>query len=393
MVTIYHQLGHRYQWSLDSIRDDKSGEGVICAPRYMPPTTVQDLPASLRSVSLFDPQFFLPSSKKGSLADYNFFPAVIADGFSTSQYGPELAQESAHACTQFQCSNGFKYCVIPTRHREGSPSDFIDSQMMLFVEPFLRSYSQQGPDRPLLLQLVLNDTMLKDPQFSNSVLNWVTGIGELAGVYLIPQMHRTSKQIDDIDSMWSLLHFIHALRQNNLDVVVGYVNTEALLLLAADPTGVTLGSYENLRMFNLRAFEDEDQGPVHGPNARIYVSTLLQWIDYQYIGAITREIPAGDFFDDTQYRIQMFEPSYNWHFTKPEPYKHYFAVFSSQLRRFSSLPLPQRIARIGKACREANARFGELEQMGVVFDKDSDGHHLPRWITALNQFGKDVGLA
>ena len=210
---------------------------------------------------------------------------------------------------------------------------------------------------------------------------------------LIPEIRRTSKQIDDIDSLLSLLQLIHALRQNNLEVIVGYVNTEALLLLAADPTGLTVGSYENLRMFNLRAFEEDDQGLMRGPSARIYVSTLLQWIEHQYIGAITREIPPEEFFDHTRYRIQMFEPSYNWHFTKAEPYRHYFAVFAPQLRYFANLTMSQRFVNLREVCENAYSRFMELEQRGIIFDRDSDGHHLPRWLTVLNQFGKDHGLS
>jgi len=326
------------------------------------------------------------------LPEFNFFPDVVAVGFSTSQYTDDLALKSAQACVQFQCSHQFRYCIIPTRHREGSPADYIDQQMALFVQPFLKAHSENTPGRPLLLQLILNETMLKDQQFSNQILNWVTGIEELSGIYLIPQIHRIAKQVDDIDSMLSLLKFIYALRQNNLEVIAGYVNTEAFPLLAADPTGITLGSYENLRMFNLRAFEDEEKGPTRGPNARIYVSRLLQWVDHQYIGAIIREIPPHEFFDDTRYRIQMFQPSYNWHFNKPEPYKHYFAVFAGQLLRSADLPLSHRLRDVISACSKAYERFGELEQRGIIFDRDSDGHHLPRWITALNQFGKEYGL-
>lgn len=392
MVKILHQLGFRQNWNFDSLSADESGSGVICAPRYMTPSEIEQMPSELRSSSLFDPQFFIPSSKRGKLPEYDFFPEQVAsEGFSTTDYSSEVAGESAKRCLAFQDAHGFESLVIPTRYREATPSDFIESQSALFVEPFLKAISQSTYETSVLLQVILNDSMLKDEKFSNDILNWVTGIPEISGIYLIPQHTSRAKQITDIDYLLALMRFIYALRQNSMEVTVGYLNTESVPLLAADPTAVTIGGYENLRMFSIKAFEADDGSGGRGPKARIYVSKLLQWISHEYIGAIKQVVDNIDeFFDDSAYRVSMFEPSYNWHFAKPEPYKHYYSVFSKQLERLGAIGFPDRVDIVLEECRSALQQHEALEKSGIVFDTESGSSHLGPWITALNLFSKEI---
>ena len=88
----------------------------------------------------------------------------------------------------------------------------------------------------------------------------------------------------------------------------------------------------------------------------------------------------------------MFKPEYNWHFSKPQPYMHHFAVFAKQLGEVGRLRGRSRFRAVLDLCEKAADEFRHLEEEGVVFDADSDGHHLARWITALNFFGKERGL-
>jgi hypothetical protein len=40
---------------------------------------------------------------------------------------------------------------------------------------------------------------------------------------------------------------------------------------------------------------------------------------------------------------------------------------------------------------EALDIYSKIAHSGIVLDSESDGSHLPHWLTALNEFGKDVG--
>lgn len=388
MAKIYHQLGFRYNWNLEYIGENNTEEGVICAPRYMSPNFIQSMPESLIKKSLFDPQFFIPDSKRGSLVEYDFFPQNIANGFDTFDYSPTQAFESAIKCVDFQAATNFEKIILPVRFVEANPSDFIETQNELFIEPFLKAYSKLKPSQPLLLQLVLNGSMITDIEFRSMLLNWITGMSEIQGVYLIPKVERTNKQIRDIDYLVDILRFIKTLRENDMDVVLGYQNTESIVMLCADPTAITIGSYENLRMFKLNAFKNEEEGG-RGPVARIYSTKLLQWIEHQYKGTISRVVGnISEYFDESIYNITMFEPSYKWHFGKPDPYKHYFSVFSKQFNKLNRSNIKDTIKYVKLDIENAMEENNRLRDAGIIFDINSDGSHLGPWLTSINSFNK-----
>jgi hypothetical protein len=385
MTRLLHQLGHRYQWSIDSLAQDSTGDGCICAPRYMARTLVQKLPAALRAQSLFDPQFFLPNSSRGKLATYPFFPQVVAGGFSTTEWTDQMALQCARDCLSFQESCEFSAVVVPTRFREGMPTSFIEEQDRMFVVPFLQAADEAQVRRSKLLQLIVTDFMLKDAAYRTDLLNWATRYSEFAGVYLIYHVHDRNKQITDTDFLMGLMGFVAALKEAGLLVMVGYANTEGALLACAGADVITMGSYENLRMFSHDAFDEPSERPIRGPNARVYVPRLLQWVEYGYLGAIRRVV--GDFdsyIEDSQYRVSMFRPDYNWHFTKPEPYKHFFTVYSRQLRRLFAAPSGDLCAAFLEECQSALSEHDALRQSGVYLDPDSSGQHLNSWISVLN---------
>lgn len=392
MIEILHHLGHRWSWNLRSMVDDGSGDGTIIGARYVDMKKALAMSEGIRIASLFDPQFYMPGHAAGKLGTYPFFPANLTDDYSTSDFEEGHAAICAESCLAFQNDCNFKYCVIPTHYRQGSAREIIDSQTSLFVQPFLDVYARQGLEKPLLLQLILTGQMLKDSTFSTEILNWVTGLQSISGLYLIVESSGNSKQIEDIDLLTALLDFIFGLRQSGMEVITGYVNTEALLLLAADITGVGIGSYENLRRFGLRPFQlpQEGGGP---PNVRLYSPKLLQWIDHNYIGALHRMgFNPNALFGDSPYCVTMLQPSYEWWVSKSEPYMHYFSVFSSQLRAISELPLASRIPALQSTMTLALEEFDRIRTAGIILDADSGAKHVPAWLTALNLFAGSHGL-
>jgi hypothetical protein len=271
------------------------------------------------------------------------------------------------------------------------PTDFIRSQESQFIDPFLKVIRKQGVTKEVVLQLVLNDDMIKDEEYSSDLLNWITGLDEIAGIYLITEVSSRSKQIKDIDFLFSYLKFINALSMNNFKVILGYLNCESILLSIANPHIMTIGSYENTRRFNISAFEDKEDTRQQGPTARIYISKLLQWMDHRYLGAIKRVNNDLDFFDKNAYQAEMFEPTFNWHFGRPQLYKHYFIVFSEQLNSVSNIENVKRYKKVCTIIKSAIENYSFFEEKGIIFDPDSDGSHLYAWITAANQFAAAQG--
>ena len=386
-MDVYHQAGHNSVWNLGSLIEDGAGSGIIFSPVNDRADKILGISDEIKKVSFFDPQLYLPKSIKGKLSSFEYFPSNFSKSFTTGDFDKEK-REIAKRCLDFQLKNQFKYLVIPSRYYEVLPSNFYEQCEDHLIEPFLGYYQDTKAQNEILLTFIVKQELLMNDERRNELLNWLTGIHDIDGVYLIFENNFLSKQIKDSAYLYNALILIHSLKINELKVHVGYTNIEGLLYSIADPNSVAMGSYENLRQFDIKRFEDKEKGQVRPPNPRLYSRPLFQLMDYGYKDGITKLYSDWNrVFEDSRYKPLMFKPEYNWHFTKPEPYKHYFLLFSSQVR---SLPsnIVDRIILLKGSFQKAVQVFKEIESAGVYLDDDSNGSHLPFWLTTISMFEK-----
>jgi hypothetical protein len=391
-LQVFHQAGHITKWNIDSFREDRVGDGIIIAPRYLKKEKVETYFVDEPNTHIFDPQFYYPNYARGKLTTYNFFPKNVAPDFNTSDYQENHATGSAQSCVDFQVDNSFRYIVIPCRYYKDLPSDFIGQQEALYVSPFLSAIEESGSDTPVLLQLVITSAMLSNEDFFNDLLTWLTGLQDIDGVYLILKDSRLSKQMKDPSLLLSYLKFIFFLIQNELDVLIGYLNTEGLLLSLTDPTAITIGSYETQRSFNPTKYGHPDESSGGPPNARIYIPALFQWVEFTYLNTLKTAVPeVYSLIPQNKYQAIMFEPNFKWHFSKPALYKHYFLEYHKQAMELSELSLNDRFSFLVERLIEADNLYRLIQERGVYLDINSDGSHIGPWLTAANQFAKFVG--
>jgi hypothetical protein len=385
-MKLLHQTGHNYKWNIQSYKEDRVGEGFILSPLNINYEKLINLDKNIRKLSIFDPQIYLPNDGRSGLSTYHYFPTKMIDVFNTSDFN-DLKETIAQKCTSLQVENNFSHIVIPTRYYDREPNNFLDQNLEYFINPFLNEISKNGR-LPTLLTLIIDDCKLCDESSRNLILDWVTGIKEIDGIYLIFDFPRNTKQIKDADLLSEAMYFIRCLKQNNFAVYLGYVNTEALLYSLAFPDSITCGSYDNLRGFSIKRFRSDEGGQQQGPKARLYSSVLLQWIEHTYISPIQQLYNNWEeIFSESRYKPLMFTPEFNWHFQKPELYKHYFIELSRQI---NALPetYEERKTHINSIVNKAIKIYAEIDSSGVYFDQNSDGTHLYHWLTAINLFEK-----
>ena len=393
-MKIYHQMGFRDKWNIESLNEG-IGNGLIFSPINMESEKLMALPETTRNKSFLDPQFYLLNIEKASNTTYPFFPGNIKVDFSSADLDTNNGK-LAELCVEYQLEAQLEYIVIPTRYVEAIPSRFLEQMSENFIYPFLDFKSKHGISKPFLATVVVKKIMIEDKEKCDELLNWMTGISDIAGFYLIFENNFSTKQIKDFDYLQKVLFFIDVLKRNKLEVHIGYCNTEGLLYSAAMPDSISMGSYENLRMFKISRFEAVEGKPMRAPAARLYSSKLLQWIDYNYIESMKSLIDDyTSYFDDTQYKPLMFslgefkDKRYNWHFAKSEIYKHYFEVFNTQIK---SLPDNQndRIEQLKAIIKNAIDNYKNIEE-NILLDENSDGSHLAIWYNALNAYKKSIG--
>ena len=280
--------------------------------------------------------------------------------------------------------------VIPTKYNAENPTNYLIQCTDYFVIPFCEYAKEVNKDKKILLSVIVKGIMLTDDEKRNEILNWITGHQNVDGVYLIFENNFASKQIKDFDFLFNALRLIKILKDNQMEVHIGYCNTEALLYSLAMPDSVTIGSYENLRSFGIRRFQETDNSPMRSPNARLYSSKLLQWVDYGYIQPMKTLVENyADYFDESPYNpLTNFKPDYNWQFKKTEPYKHYFYVFNKQIKSLSEDQF-DRIENLKINIKTSRNLFNKIES-SVLLDDDSDGSHLQHWFNVINAFQKEI---
>ena len=386
-MKVYHQTGFRDNWNRESYLNGV-GDGLIFSPINIDADKLVGLDSQLKVNSFLDPQLYLLSEAKGTLDTYPYFPGNLKADFSTLDLDNSNTQ-IAQLCVDYQNANDFEYLVIPTRYNEDNPTSFFSQSTDFFVLPFCEYARSKKISKKILLSVIVKPIMLSDEEKRNEVLNWITSHQHVDGVYLIFENNFKTKQIKDFDYLLNTLRFIQVLKNNLMEIHIGYTNTEAVLYSIAMPDSISIGSYENLRSFGIKRFQDMEASPMRSPNARLYSSKLFQWIDYQYIDAMKSLMPSYEnYFDDSEYKPLMFKPEFRWHFAKPEPYKHYFFVFNIQIK---NLPVDQleRINYLKAQLRDAINLFNEIEEC-VLLDNDSNGSHLPTWINVINAYQKEI---
>ncbi|MFV8781679.1 hypothetical protein ACNKU7_04575 [Microbulbifer sp. SA54] len=388
-IKLYHQVGHNANWNIDSYSEDDVGDGLILSPVHQPIHQIENLDAEIKRTSFFDPQFYLPSSQKNKLQSYDFFPEVVSGGFSTIDFTTH-AFDSAERCVNFQLLQGFDRIVIPARYYGQMVTDYEIKQEAYTVAPFLQCIRASRVEQPVYLTLPLTSHMVLDAEYRNRLLNWITSYPEIEGVYLFIDSDRGRKQIQESSLIYESLRFLKDLKLAELDVVVGYSNTESLLYGLVGDVSITCGSFENTRMFSLDKFLVSDDGR-RGPKARVYVPGLLNWIQFSQAREVNEEIPGlwADIYQPSCYGDAAFSAVTEPTFNQPGLYKDYFINFSRQVDELASLDIAGRYDLLRNWLRSAEHYYSEIESARIDLELHGSGDHIQPWLSAINKYARD----
>lgn len=378
---LLHQVGHNSNWNVESFERESCGDGLILSPLHQARATVERLSASTRAASIFDPQFYLPNSRKQKLQTYSFFPEQVDGGFQTSTFAAH-APAVARDCIDFQIEQGFRKIVVPTRFLSQPFPDYFDLHNAFTVDAFM----EHAGDRSLCLSLAVTAPMIQHPAWRQSLLNWITSFPAVDEVYLMYEHVRDYKQVQDGEFLRDCLRFFSDVLSTGLALTVGYTNTEGLLFSASGDLNITMGSFENTRIFSVDKFV-ESEGDRRGPKARIYLAGLLNWVQFEDAKRIRQLAPRiwNRVYVPTQWAddalAQAVEPTFN----QPALYKHYFLNMNHQINALRQVAASDRRRYLFDRVEEAMAAYRDLPP-GLQLEKHGGATHLHGWRAALQTF-------
>jgi hypothetical protein len=385
-MEVYHQLGYNYNWNIDHF-EKNIGDGLIFSPVNIPSNVIdEDINLEIKKSSFLDPQMYQLSEKKGTIDSYSYFLGNFKEDFSLTDFD-SYSDDIAKSCVDYQLSNSFKFIVIPTIYSQSNQSKNLEEFNTYIIDPFINYIEKVSLNKKVVLTIVLRQEVLINEEELYKLLNFITSLTAIDGVYIIFENNYPDKQIKELDFLINALNVIKILKENDFEVHIGYSNTESILYSIAMPDSVTIGSYENLRSFSIQRFQTNDQGMRRSPNARVYSSKLLQWVQYEYVQSLKLNFENYlDFFDHSEYNPLTTTPAdKTWKNSIKKPYLHYLKVYYEQIK---SLPANQgeRIDFVNKKIINALELYQEIRRIGLIFDANSDGSHLITWNNALNTF-------
>lgn len=382
-IRVYHQNGHNTTWNVESFEKEKCGDGLILSPVHQGQSSIERLSTATRSASIFDPQFYLPSSQKPKLLQYGFFPEAITEGgFSTTSFEANV-KASAEQCVAFQRAMGFRRITVPTRFLDQMFSNYVDRQKAFCVDAFMNHIS---PDEEVCLSVAVTATMLEDEGFRTKLLSWITSYANVHELYLIYSAPRETKQIHDADLLIACHRLGEEMQGIGLELTWGHQNTEALLSTAQGQIGVTMGSFENTRIFSTDKFVVTDENR-RGPKARVFLKGLLNWVQFEQAREIRKSLPKiwDDIYQPTVHAEQSFAQVLEPTFNQPQLYKHYFLNINEEMKVISSIPVDSRKAYLRERIERAQAFYAQIGRT-IQLEKHGQGTHLVPWLKAVDKF-------
>jgi len=385
-MKILHQLGHNFKWNFDCINDDNVGDGYIISPKNIPSYKVQALAEANPFLKVFDPQVFVSSYAGKKLETYPYHPWVVNKDYPALSELQKLSK-IASECIDLQIQLDTEIIVIPTESSPYHEQTVFDEQKRKYIDPFLNHMQGLPPGKKIFLQVVLDEFIVVTDMFRMKLINWLTNFPDIDGVYIILEVFPRNKQLSSIEFLLQTIELINQIKQNGMSVLLGYQNTEALLLSLGDPDYVTIGTYENLRMFSTSNFRQKPQTSKRNPNARVYYSNLLNWIDHRYNSELERVLGTS-IFDVSKYSPILTKVGYKWSSQSPELYHHNLEILSRQIVELSMYTGKARYQKVAEYLSNAQHNYSRLQNDGVILEGDNRGLHISNWITVANTFAK-----
>lgn len=387
-IKLFHQVGHCSNWNIDSFTQDSCGDGLILSPVHQSSTQIEGMDKAIKTKSFLDPQYYLPSSQKKKLHTFKFFPEFISNGFETIDFS-NFAKLSAEECISFQVQNGFDRIIIPARYFDQMLPEYTERQEAYTVKPFLDVIERVAPDKPIYITLPVTSHMIINESYRIHLLNWITMFPEISGVYLFASNERKTKQIADEQYLFSFIEFCKELKEAELDVVVGYVNVEGLLFSLVGDVSITMGAFENTRIFSLDKFlhSDDDR---RGPKPRIYVPGLLNWIQFNQAKEIRSDCPEvwERIYEPTPYGEMVFNAPVDPTFNQAGLYKDFFINYSKQVSELGALSVSNRYQSLRKMLKDALANYSNIENAGIDLEIHGNNAHIQSWLNAINKYAR-----
>lgn len=387
-MKIFHQLGHNQKWGLDSYFQNEVGDGFIfCAYNTAYDKFGGDIsgysPEKYMPISMLDLQYYgyKASNGLGSLDTYKFHPCHSSNQKNTLLPDPEVIKEGVN----FQIKSGLKTILIPNKYWDKKEGEKL-VQIINTLNDYVKRNRKDGIQ--YYMTVSFSDADIKDDVWVEKILSCLTDMDKVFdGYYILSGSYvEYKKKISiDFDYHTNLLRIFSTLNKQGFKTIYGYANWDSVLFYAlTDIDGISIGTYENLRKFDIRRFTEGMGG---GPSKGWYFSEkLLNMVRSQDLIPLRRS-GALDFIRNQEniFSDIILDENYVWDNGKPDVHKNYLLAISKILKELSSYKnINERASVLLAKVDAARELYKKLHDQKINLLDESADYHLSTWHSFLS---------
>lgn len=385
-MKLLHQLGHKYNWSLDAFFQNKIGDGFIISAYSIDKDKIGKKLSGYEAsnylpVSLIDLQFYgSKESQGGKLNSYEFHPI----NYTGKQSTDVSTIDAVVAGVKYQEGLKLENILVPNIYihpeNKGKKSRLIGE-----INKKVKERKLKGTN--YFMTIPISGSSIRDDEEIEQLLQEMTDMDIVFdGYYIACETNLETRKKISVDFKYylNLNKVLMTLKKQGFKVVLGFSNVDSLIFSTmSDLDFISIGTYENLRNFNIKRFTANEGG---GPSDGWYYSEkLLNFIRARQLEML-RERGVLDLIknEDNIFSDVILKEGYEWNTHKPDVHKNYLLAISKQLKIIGNIPHGEaRIAHTLKLIEGAREVYKKLEEKGVFLDDESSNYHLPTWLSVL----------
>ena len=379
-MNITHLLGHNSKWSIDSYIDNGIGNYFLLTA-FSQGVDFDSKKAfqKILDISMIDLQFYGKKNIKGKLNEFPFHPSNCNDEEVTNIYFDNCVKQSI----EFQKRKGFKNIIIPHFYENEEEGDIIRTirNFSNYISKIRTNGERYFMTLPFAHHVIINKDKVERILLASTDMR-ISFDGYFVVCENKPEIRR--KLTTDLKILTNLAHILKTLKYQEFETIYAYANWDAIILLAlTDIDYITIGTYENLRNFDIKRYTEDASGG--GSKGYYFSEKLLNMIKADSIKLLRDTDNLRIIKNDRNIFSEIIlKDGYPWNIHKPDVNKNYLLSISRLLNDISNITdLKQRKRYVLSLINQAIEKYDYLEKNNIFLDKESENYHLNIWKTFL----------
>ncbi len=380
-MKVTHTLGHNSNWSIESYFEQGIGDYfLITAFNNGIGFSERNYFKKIHDISMIDLQFYGKKHKQGKLDEFEFHPANANPSEVTNVYFENCLKRAI----DYQKNLGFNNIIIPHFYENEDVKDIV--RTIKSINKHIKSIRSRK--EKYFMTLPFANYVIHDSAKVEEILFACTDMNIAFDGYFItcenkPEFRK--KLTTDLKLLKNLTRVFRTLKKQNFETIYAYANWDAMIFLAqTDIDYVTIGTYENLRNFDIKRFTEDESGG--GSKGYYFSEKLLNMVRADSVTLI-RETGNLDIIRNEKniFSDIILKEGYPWNIHKPDVNKNYLLAISRLLKSIDDISnFDDRKKYVMRLINNAINNYDTLEENEVYLDRESGNYHLNVWKTYLS---------